>query len=106
MARDIPLQPIAFNPLATPALLSDGQGPTLAVRPGYPSNLVPRWIPALDGVETKLQAGARVADICCGCGAATILLAEAYPNARFYGFDTHEPSVEAARRAARLAGVT
>lgn len=75
-------------------------------RPGYAANLVASWIPALDGVEAKLQAGAEVADLGCGHGASTILLAEAYPASRFVGFDYHEGSIEVARQRAEAAGVT
>jgi SAM-dependent methyltransferase len=75
-------------------------------RPGYNTNLVSSWIPALDGVEAKLKAGATVADVGCGHGASTILMAKAYPNSRFNGFDYHAPSVERAREAARAAGVS
>jgi SAM-dependent methyltransferase len=74
-------------------------------RPGYNANLVTSWIPALDGVEQKLAAGASVADIGCGHGASTILMAKAYPNSRFVGFDYHAPSIERARAAAQQAGV-
>jgi ubiquinone/menaquinone biosynthesis C-methylase UbiE len=74
-------------------------------RPGYNANLVANWIPALEGVEAKLKAGAKVADIGCGHGASTILMAQAYPNSRFYGFDYHEPSIARAREAAAAAGV-
>ena len=70
-------------------------------RPGYNANLVSSWIPALDGVEAKLQAGAVVADIGCGHGASTVLMAKAYPASRFVGFDYHGPSIERARRAAK-----
>jgi SAM-dependent methyltransferase len=70
-------------------------------RPGYKANLVPAWIPALDGVEAKLAAGAKVADIGCGHGASTILLADAYPASSFHGFDYHGASIE---HAARVAG--
>jgi SAM-dependent methyltransferase len=69
-------------------------------RPGYAANLVSSWIPALDGVQAKLEAGARVADIGCGHGASTILMAEAFPNSEFVGFDYHERSIEHARRSA------
>jgi len=75
-------------------------------RPGYIANLVPSWIPALDGVEQKLQAGASVADVGCGLGASTILLAERYPTARLYGCDYHDESIELARKRAADAGVT
>ncbi|HEY4252461.1 MAG TPA: class I SAM-dependent methyltransferase, partial [Roseomonas sp.] len=74
-------------------------------RPGYNANLIGSWIPALGGMREKLEAGAAVADIGCGHGASTILLAQAYPNSRFYGFDYHGPSIERAREAARKAGV-
>jgi SAM-dependent methyltransferase len=74
-------------------------------RPNYIGNLVSAWIPSLDGVEEKLQAGARVADIGCGYGASTIIMAQAYPNSTFVGFDYHEPSIAAARKAAEEATV-
>ena len=65
----------------------------------------PAWIPALDGVGEKLAAGARVADVGCGHGASTIILAKAYPRSSFVGFDSHAPSIERARKAAAEAGV-
>jgi SAM-dependent methyltransferase len=74
-------------------------------RPGYVANLVPAWIPALDGVEAKLRAGASVADVGCGHGASTILMAEAFPASRFTGFDYHEGSIEQARERAQAAGL-
>jgi 2-polyprenyl-3-methyl-5-hydroxy-6-metoxy-1,4-benzoquinol methylase len=74
-------------------------------RPGYAANVVAAWIPALDGVEAKLVAGARVADIGCGHGASTVLMAQAYPASTFVGFDYHDASVEQARRRAEEAGV-
>ncbi|HEX8036873.1 MAG TPA: class I SAM-dependent methyltransferase [Ktedonobacterales bacterium] len=74
-------------------------------RPGYLANLVQHWIPALDGVQQKLEHGAKVADIGCGHGASTIILAKAYPNSRFYGFDQHPASIERARALAKEAGV-
>jgi SAM-dependent methyltransferase len=74
-------------------------------RSAYVANLVSSWIPALDGVEARLRAGARVADIGCGHGASTILMSEAYPASRFVGFDFHPASVEAARTRAAEAGV-
>lgn len=67
-------------------------------RPGYVNGIVQSWIPALDGVEERLKAGARVADIGCGVGLSTLLMAEAYPNSQFTGFDFHEPSIVEARR--------
>jgi SAM-dependent methyltransferase len=75
-------------------------------RPGYTANLVQSWIPALDGVAAKLERGGRVADIGCGHGASTILLAQAYPNAHFFGFDLHAPSIERATEHAKEAGVS
>jgi 2-polyprenyl-3-methyl-5-hydroxy-6-metoxy-1,4-benzoquinol methylase len=75
-------------------------------RPGYVMNLVENWIPALDGVEAKLKAGAKVADIGCGLGSSSILMAQSFPNSTVYGFDFHEPSIETARQNAREAGLT
>ncbi len=74
-------------------------------RPGYHANLVPAWIPALTGVEAKLAAGARVADIGCGLGASTILLAQQYPQSHMMGCDYHGGSIELARKRAADAGV-
>jgi len=74
-------------------------------RPGYAANLVSSWIPALDGVQAKLEAGARVADVGCGHGASTILMAQAFPRSEFVGFDYHEASIEQARDAAAKAGL-
>jgi 2-polyprenyl-3-methyl-5-hydroxy-6-metoxy-1,4-benzoquinol methylase len=74
-------------------------------RTGYRAHLPGEWIPALDGVEDKLAAGARVADIGCGHGASVVVMAEAYPNSRFWGFDYHGPSIETANERAREAGV-
>lgn len=67
-------------------------------RPGYVNNIVQSWIPALDGVEDRLHSGAKVADIGCGVGFSTVLMAEAYPQSRFVGFDFHAPSIDEARR--------
>ena len=81
------------------------QGTERFFRPGYAANLVSSWIPALDGLDTKLESGARVADVGCGHGASTVLMAQAYPKASFVGFDYHAPSIEWARKAAAEAGV-
>jgi 2-polyprenyl-3-methyl-5-hydroxy-6-metoxy-1,4-benzoquinol methylase len=75
-------------------------------RPGYMRHLVSEWIPALDGVKAKLDAGATVADVGCGHGASTILMAQAFPKSTFHGFDYHGPSIEKARKAAETAGVS
>jgi len=75
-------------------------------RPGYAANLVSAWIPALEGVEAKLRAGAKVADIGCGHGSSTVLMAQAYPNSTIHGIDFHGPSIEEARKKAAAAGVT
>jgi SAM-dependent methyltransferase len=74
-------------------------------RPGYAANLVASWIPALEGVAERLERGIEVADVGCGYGASTVLLAQAYPASSFVGFDNHRPSIEAARERAEQAGV-
>jgi 2-polyprenyl-3-methyl-5-hydroxy-6-metoxy-1,4-benzoquinol methylase len=74
-------------------------------RTGYRAHLPAEWIPALDGVEAKLRSGARVADVGCGHGASAIVMADAYPASRIFGFDLHGPSVETARQRAEEAGV-
>jgi SAM-dependent methyltransferase len=74
-------------------------------RPNYAMNLTSNWIPALDGVEQKLKSGAKVADIGCGFGASTIIMAQAYPNSHFFGFDSHQASIDKARERASEAGV-
>jgi len=74
-------------------------------RPGYAANLVSSWIPALDGVKEKLESGATVADVGCGKGASTLLMAKAFPRSSFFGFDYHDKSIEAARDAAMREGV-
>ena len=74
-------------------------------RPGYAANLVSQWIPTLDGVDARLKAGATVADVGCGHGASTVIMAQAYPASKFFGFDYHAPSIEHARNAAQKAGV-
>jgi 2-polyprenyl-3-methyl-5-hydroxy-6-metoxy-1,4-benzoquinol methylase len=75
-------------------------------RPGYAANLVSSWIPALDGVEAKLQSGAKVADVGCGHGASTIIMAKAYPQSTFVGYDYHQGSIDSARKRAAEAGVS
>jgi SAM-dependent methyltransferase len=74
-------------------------------RPGYNANLISAWLPALDGVIDKLERGARVADVGCGHGASTILMAQAFPNSSFTGFDYHSEGIETARQRAQEAGV-
>lgn len=74
-------------------------------RPGYLANLVASWLPSLEGVVPKLERGAKVADVGCGFGASTIIMAKAYPNSHFWGFDNHAPSIEQARREAEESGV-
>ncbi len=81
------------------------RGTELFFRTSYSANLASAWIPALDGVEAKLQAGAKVADVGCGLGASAILMAQAYPNSTFVGFDYHDKSIEIARERAKEAGV-
>ncbi|MCE9624789.1 MAG: methyltransferase domain-containing protein [Deltaproteobacteria bacterium] len=75
-------------------------------RPGYLAHLISEWIPSLEGVEAKLKSGSKMADIGCGHGASTILLAKAFPNSRFFGFDYHRPSIEKAQERARAAGLS
>jgi 2-polyprenyl-3-methyl-5-hydroxy-6-metoxy-1,4-benzoquinol methylase len=74
-------------------------------RPGYAANLISAWIPSMAGVEDKLKKGARVADVGCGLGASTILMAKSYPNSEFVGFDYHEKSIETAKQRAQDAHV-
>src|SRR5205085_2235342 len=73
-------------------------------RPGYRANLVQAWLPALDGVVERLSAGGKGADIGCGAGASTLIMAQAFPNSRFTGFDYHDASIDRAREAAKEAG--
>ena len=73
--------------------------------PGYRRDLVPSWLPALDGVVRKLEAGARVADVGCGHGISTLVMAEAYPASSFVGYDAHDGSVRTARARAEAAGI-
>jgi len=81
------------------------QGTERFFRPGYAANLTSSWIPSLEGVEAKLNKGAIVADVGCGHGASTILMAKTYPSTTFFGFDYHGPSIERARQLANDAGV-
>ncbi len=74
-------------------------------RPGYRAHLVDEWIPALDGVVGKLEKGAKVADVGCGHGASTVIMAQAYPESKFFGFDYHAPSIETAKERAAEGGV-
>jgi len=80
-------------------------GTEYTFKPGYKAFLTNEWIPALKGVEEKLIAGGKVADVGCGHGASTIVMAEAYPNSEFFGFDYHTESIETARKRAKEAGV-
>lgn len=82
------------------------EGTARFFKPNYVGNLVSSWIPSLDGVEEKLKQGAKVADIGCGYGISTILMAKAYPNSKFYGFDNHGPSIEQAKEVSTKEGVT
>ena len=82
------------------------QGTERFFRPGYEANLAQSWIPSLDGADAKLRAGGRAADVGCGYGASTIIMATAYPNSLFWGFDYHEPSIRHATEAAAAAGVS
>jgi 2-polyprenyl-3-methyl-5-hydroxy-6-metoxy-1,4-benzoquinol methylase len=75
-------------------------------RPGYNANLIASWIPALEGVKEKLEKGALVADVGCGHGASTILMAKSFPKSTFLGFDFHKPSIQAASKRAKAAGVS
>jgi SAM-dependent methyltransferase len=74
-------------------------------KPGYLANLVDAWLPALDGVIAKLERGAIVADVGCGHGESTIIMAKAFPRSTFVGFDYHQPSIDAARKSAKAAGI-
>ena len=74
-------------------------------RPGYAVNLVPTWIPALEGMQARLEKGGRVADVGCGHGASTFLMAKAFPASRFVGYDYHQGSIDWAREAAKREGL-
>src|ERR1700719_1338719 len=108
-ARDLPKLEAAFRTGAgvgwhehDPCLF---RGTERFFRPSYAMHLVSEWIPALEGVKEKLERGAHVADVGCGHGASTILLAKAFPKSQFSGFDYHEPSIVRARELTREAGV-
>ena len=75
-------------------------------RPGYVNNITQNWLPALDGTEARLRSGARVADIGCGVGFSTLLMAKAFPESQFIGYDFHEPSIAEARRHAVTHGLS
>jgi 2-polyprenyl-3-methyl-5-hydroxy-6-metoxy-1,4-benzoquinol methylase len=75
-------------------------------RAGYLGNLIGSWIPALEGVKGKLETGAKVADVGCGCGASTILMAKSFPRSTFHGFDYHQGSIDIAKKRAKDAGVS
>ncbi len=81
------------------------EGTAKFFKPNYMSNLVQSWIPSLCGLEEKLKKGAKVADIGCGYGISTIIMAKQYPNSKFSGFDNHEPSIEAAKQLAKKDGL-
>jgi len=81
------------------------QGTERFFRPGYTAHLVNEWLPALEGVVDKLERGAKVADVGCGHGASTLIMAQAFPKSSFTGFDYHKPSVDRARESAREAGL-
>jgi 2-polyprenyl-3-methyl-5-hydroxy-6-metoxy-1,4-benzoquinol methylase len=74
-------------------------------RPGYSAHLVASWIPSLTGIDKKLKAGAKVADVGCGHGASTVIMARAYPDSKFWAFDNHEASIKSAKERANAAGV-
>jgi 2-polyprenyl-3-methyl-5-hydroxy-6-metoxy-1,4-benzoquinol methylase len=82
------------------------RGTARLFRPGYTANIVSSWLPALDGMADRLAAGARVADLGCGYGYSTIIMAQAFPQSQFTGIDFHGPSLEAAAKAAADAGVS
>lgn len=81
------------------------QGTERFFRPNYAANLISQWIPSLTGIKERLEAGGRVADVGCGHGSSTILMAKAFPKSTFFGFDYHPASIEWARKAAEKAGV-
>src|SRR5436305_1446341 len=74
-------------------------------RPSYNAHLLTEWLPALDGVVDKLERGGTIADVGCGHGASTVLMAEAFPKSQLFGFDYHQEGIETARKRAAAAGV-
>ena len=80
------------------------EGTERPFRPGYRTHLVPEWLPTLEGVVSKLEAGATVVDVGCGHGASTLIMAKAYPESRFYGFDYHGPPLKLRSNAPLRAG--
>lgn len=82
------------------------EGTAKFFRPGYAASLVPEWLAAVEGMTDKLEHGAKVADVGCGYGHSTLLMARAFPNSTFHGFDFHRPSIEAARGLAAEQGVS
>ncbi|WP_069467259.1 class I SAM-dependent methyltransferase [Actinacidiphila rubida] len=82
------------------------EGTAKFFRPGYAASLVPEWLASMDGVVEKLRGGAKVADVGCGFGHSTMLMAKAFPRSHFHGFDFHRPSIEAARGLAAEQGVS
>lgn len=82
------------------------QGCEKFFRPGYAANLMSSWIPSLEGVQEKLEKGAMVADVGCGKGASTLLMAQAFPKSTFFGFDYHDKSIEGARQTAAKQGLS
>ncbi|WP_225850582.1 methyltransferase domain-containing protein [Streptomyces sp. HPF1205] len=82
------------------------EGTAKFFRPGYAASLVPEWLASIEGMTEKLERGAKVADIGCGYGYSTLLMAEAFPRSVFHGFDFHRPSIEAARGIAAEQGVS
>lgn len=77
------------------------EGTAKFFKPNYTANLIQSWIPSLQGVQEKLKKGGKVADIGCGFGISTVLMAKEFPNSKFFGYDNHKPSIEAAIRLAR-----
>ena len=89
----------------TSTTIACSAGPSVSSGRAIARNLVAEWIPALEGVQEKLERGAKVADVGCGHGASTVIMAGAFPNSEFFGFDYHDASIDRARDAADEAGV-